>query len=185
MVDEVIFVVPYSNIETLTNWFLKSPTDFGHIIKIDLGKEKLPSTELNYVIENFPDDKWIVFCDEWVRLLNDIRPSLEGRNRNVLYGITGARYDKKNVLLQKFDGRTGDPQFDNKEVDSLGQGFLIVHSSILKKSGLKFDKNFVDKYMVDFSLQWKSQGKKNAIISLTSSYMPRILHLKKKKYWSK
>jgi len=180
---EVIFVVPFSNIEILNNWFLKSSIDFAEIIKIHLNKEKLATVELNKILESLPENKWIIFCDEWVRILNDIRPSLEGRNTNFLYGITGAKFDKKNVKLEKFDGRTGTPDFDNKEVDSIGQGCMVVHSSILKKTKIKFDEKFTDRYMVDFSLQWKSQGKKVAIISLASNYMPRIIPLNKEKFF--
>jgi len=172
--NKVTFVVPFSNEEVLKRWFLRSPLEDCEIIKLQVSKEKSASFQLNEILDVLKKKQWLVFCEEWVRLLKNVSPFLEGRSKNVLYGITGARLRKDDNKLQIFDGRSGYQMIDNKVVDSLGQGCIIIHASALKKFDLKFDENFVEKYMVDFSLQCSTQGMKLAILSLNCRFRERI-----------
>lgn len=185
MTEEIIFVVPFSKIEILNDWFLKSQIDYAHIIKIPLNKNKIAANELNQFLDKLPENKWIVFCDEWVQIVNDVRPILQGRNKNFLYGITGARIDKNSLKLQKCDGRSGFQELDNEKVDSIGQGCMIAHSSALIKNGIKFDEKFEEKYIVDFSLQWQNKIGKVAIIPLKCNFLPRVIPFKKEKLFMK
>lgn len=175
----VTFVVPFENEEVLKRWFLKSPLEDVEIIRLQLNKEKSAPNQLNEILNELKKKQWLVFCEQWVRLQKNIAPFLEGRSKKVLYGITGARLRKDDNKLQTFDGRTGYKMIDSKPVDSLGQGCMIIHGSALKKFDLKFDENFVEKYMVDFSLQCSTQGMKVVILSLESRFKERILPYEK------
>jgi len=174
MTTNVAFIVPFSNEEILKKWFLKSPVKEEEIIKLPIDKEHSAPKLINKFLSNLKGKQWLVFCEEWIRLLKNVEPILADRNKNTTYGITGARIRKEDSKLQIFDGRTGYNKLDNKQVDSLGQGCIAVHSSAIKKFNLKFDENFEEKYMVDFSLQCKVNGMKNCIMSVDSRFKERV-----------
>jgi len=180
--NDITFIVPFSSEEILKQWFLKSSLKNHEIIKIPTNK-KSPPYQLNKILDNLKKKEWLVFCEERVRLLKDIGPSLEDRSKNFVYGITGALLRKKDTKLEVFDGRTGNKMIDNKLVDSVGQGCMIIHSSALEKYDLKFDEDFVDRYMVDFSLQCFSKGMKIAIFSLESKFKERFIPYDKEEFF--
>jgi len=180
--NKITFIVPYSNEEVLKNWFLKSSLKNYEIIKIPTNK-KSAAFQLNKILDNLKKKEWLVFCEERVRLLEDFGPSLEDKSKNFVYGITGALLRKKDKKLEIFDGRTGNKIIDNELVDSVGQGCMIIHSSALEKYDLKFDEDFVDRYMVDFSLQCFSKGMKVAILSLESKFKEKFIPYDKEEFF--
>jgi len=172
---KVAYIIPYSSEDILNRWFLKSPIKDEEIITLKVTKEKSAPILLNEILDDLKSKQWLVFCNDWIRFLKKIEPVLENKKKNFLYGITGARFKKDEKKLQVFDGRTGYKNLENKIVDSIGQGCMILHSSILKKFDLKFDENFVEGYMVDFSLQCRTNDIKIAIIPVESKFKERIM----------
>jgi len=185
MDTNVTFILPFSNEDILKNWFLKSPIKDEEIIKLEISKNKSAPILINEILDDLKKKQWLVFCEEWVRFLKKINPLLKDKNKQVVYGITGARILKDENKFQVFDGRTGYQMIDDKLVDSLGQGCLVIHSSLLKKFDLKFDEEFKDRYMVDFSLQCKTKGIKVGIIALNSRFKERIIRYGKEHIFRK
>lgn len=174
---KVTFIVPYSNEVVLEKVFLKSNIE-DEVIKLKITKDKSAPQLLNEILDELKRKEWLVFCDEWVRLLQNPKSILEINNINILYGVTGARMKEDNTL-QTFDGRLGYPMVDRKFVDSLGQGCMILHAKALKKFDVKFDENFDEKYMVDFSLQCKIKGFNTAILALQCRFKVRFNSVEK------
>ena len=177
MVIKVCYIVPYSDERVLKNWFLRSNLE-DEVIKLKISKEKSAPQLLNEILDDLKKKEWLIFCDEWVRLLEKPNSILESKNHKILYGVTGALI-KEDGVIQTFDGRLGYPMVDGKFVDSLGQGCMILHADAIKKFDLMFDENFEDKYMVDFSLQCKIKGFNAAILALQCRYKERIIPVEK------
>jgi len=175
MTEKVTYVVPFSNENILKKWFLRGSIKKENVIRLAISPEQSAPKLLNKFVSELKEKQWIVFCEEWVGLLKPLEPLIKNRGKGVLYGITGARIKKDSKKLQIFDGRTGYNMIDNKVVDALGQGCLIIHSSAIKKHDLQFDEDFKEKYMVDFSLQCKAKGMKTAIISIESRFKERMI----------
>jgi len=175
MTSKVTYIVSFSNEDVLKNWFLKSPLENEEVITLPVSKEISAPYQLNKILDDLKGKQWLVFCDEWVRLLKNFSNIIRDRDKNVLYGITGALIRKSNNQLQIFDGRTGYNMIDKKLVDSVGQGCMVIHSSAIRKFDLMFDEDFNDKYMIDFSLQCKVHGMKVAIISMRSTFKERVI----------
>ena len=114
------------------------------------------------------DDQWIMFCHEDFQLKEDIIPKLITLDQNVIWGPIGAvlSYRKSwipgGVPFFSFHGLitesekngdnphlTGDGLSGN--VDTLDCQCLIVHTSLLQKTHLRFDENLsFDLYAEDF-----------------------------------
>jgi len=175
----LVYIVPYSNEKILNKWFFRSPTNDNQVKTIQIPKESCAPIELNKILEDYDDNNWLVFCDQDVRLLENLAPLLDGKKKDTLYGVTGAVIKKPQNEIVIIDGRTGYPMIDNKKMDSVGQGCMIIHSSALKKYNCKFDEHFVDLYMIDFSLQCKQNGMKIASISLPSIFNEKVINIEK------
>jgi len=178
MAAKVTYIVPYSDDRVLKNWFLKSNIEDDELIKLKISKDRSAPQLLNEILDDLKKKEWLIFCEEWVRILQNPNSILESKNQKILFGITGARI-KEDGDIQTFDGRLGYPMVDRKFVDSLGQGCMILHADALKKFDLMFDENFEDKYIVDFSLQCKIKGFNAAILALQCRYKERIIPVKK------
>jgi len=174
--NKIAFIVPYNNEQILNKWFKKSQINDSEVKTISIPSDSSAPQELNKNIENFPN-KWLVFCEQGVRFHKDVASFLENKNKDVVYGIIGASLKKSENKIHIVDGRTGHPGNDEKEVDSLGQGCIIIHSSIFKKFNCKFDERFHHVYMSELSLYCKSKGLKVAILPIPSLFRDQIINL--------
>lgn len=122
---------------------------------------------------DYAKDAWFVFCHEDFELQEDLAPVLAGLDRNALYGPVGCRlYTAKKTLFgeRKKSLYLGQIVCSNKDgsdlfvegkkidaperVDTVDCVCLIVHSSLVKKTGLRFctDLSF-DLYAEDFCIR--------------------------------
>ncbi len=162
--NKLVYLVPVLNPEIFDNWFAKSEIE-EEILKIPIPSNSSVSQEFNKILENIPEDKWLVFCEQDVRFLENIVQKLEDKDQSVVYGVMGARRtdDGKREII---DGRGGNSALEGKLVDSLTQGCIIVHSSLLKKLHFTFDASLDFQYMLDFSLYCKKRGIPQKIIPI-------------------
>ena len=134
-------------------------------IPIDNLKENLPvSVRYNAFLDSFDGDGWIVFCHEDWELLAPLEPILEKLDRKRLYGPIGAmikeerkadfiylcgsvsQSDKNGKHRSKVKGI-----YPEGEVGTFDCQCLIVHSSLVREKGLRFDPNLrFDMYVEDF-----------------------------------
>jgi len=153
---KVTFVIPCTNKEVYGEWFSQSKIE-GEKICLEISDKKLIPSKLNEFLKQIKDDRWLVFCNQDTTFYQDISQKLEKKKTDSLYGIIGARL-KTNGELEPLDGRSGNFLLEDREVDSLGQCCIAIHSSTIKKHTLKFDDAFYDNFMMDFSLSCKRAG---------------------------
>jgi len=182
---ELSYIIPFSNDNILKNWFMKSPLEDEEIITLHLDQENSAPQKLNKILDDLKKKQWLVICDEGVRLLKNARQFLKDLDKKRLYGITGARIGKEDKKFQTFDGRTGFKMINNKIVDSIGQGCMIFHASLLKKHELQFDESFIERYMVDFSLKCKIKGIDVSILSIESRFKERVFSYEEEELFRK
>lgn len=117
---------------------------------------------------------WFVFCHEDWQTLSDMNRVVKRLSPDAIYGVCGAFYNEKNntkylygqIIQSRRDGsnriKWGVPlhrlggvlgQGGQKTVDTVDCQCLIVHSSLIKKYGLRFDENLMfDFYTEEFSI---------------------------------
>lgn len=112
---------------------------------------------------------WFVFCHEDWQVLEDIGKVLQGRDRDTLYGTIGVKYEKKGekgyihskgrILQCDKDGsreiRVGIKAHKRGDLaDTADCQCVIVHSDLIKKTGLRFDEHLsFDFYVEEFCIQ--------------------------------
>ncbi len=120
---------------------------------------------------DFSLDAWIVFCHEDFQLYEMLEPLLEKADKNTLYGpigvITkrhwGIYYQWKLLgeieTSDKFGenvGKVGASVPFGTFVETFDCQCLIVHSSLIKRTGMRFDEQLsYDLYVEDFCMQAK------------------------------
>lgn len=140
--------------------------------KSDNSSENIPiPIRYNHFFESydFSRESWFVFCHEDFEFKEDPVTLISSLNKSLLYGPIGAatrtylgllqvcQYrgqiissDKSGDHIEKM-GRVVDP---GTRVDTLDCQCLIVHSSLIRKTGIRFDQNLTfDLYVEDFCLQ--------------------------------
>lgn len=111
-------------------------------------------------------EAWFMFCHEDFELRESLSPILEGMDRSALHGVVGgARRGFAGFGTQVIYGNMTECRRDGNgrewkvgkhidkatEVESFDCCCLIVHSSLVKEHGLRFDENLqFDLYVEDF-----------------------------------
>jgi len=128
----------------------------------------------NHFLENdLHEEGWLVFCHQDFSFLEDIHDRLEGLSKDFIYGPIGAvnrkgiffkswrpRFHRKVLLGQINQSDDAVHFYKNGRylkrpviVNTVDCCCLIVHSSLIKKHNLRFDKMFkFHLYSEDFSL---------------------------------
>ena len=112
---------------------------------------------------------WFVFCHEDWQVLEDIGKVLQGKDKDTLYGTIGVKYEKKGekgyihskgrILQCDKDGsreiRVGIKAHKRGDLaDTADCQCVIVHSDLIKKTGLRFDEHLsFDFYVEEFCIQ--------------------------------
>lgn len=150
-----------------------------NLLPLDNLKENKPITvRYNEFLDSFTEEGWIVFCHEDWMLECDIRPILETLDKSMLWGPIGVYleecqhsdfvhlYGRVNHSMKDGRGKTAVVGLeDSARVDCFDCQCLIVHSSLIKQYGLRFDPNLkFDMYVEDFCV---NAYEKHDIISHT------------------
>lgn len=133
---------------------------------LDNLRENLPITvRYNRWLDSFDGDEgWIIFCHEDWKPLEDLVPILEKLDKGKLYGPIGSYVEQCEhsdfqslrgfVIQSRKDGshvKQLHAMVDSEEVDTVDCQCLMVHSSLLREYGLRFDENLsFDLYVEDF-----------------------------------
>ena len=135
------------------------------IVTLDNTKENLGiPVRYNSFLDSIEEEGWIVFCHEDWMLECDLQSILEGHDKDFLYGPIGVFVEeRKNRDFIFMNGevkhcrkngespRTVYGIETSARVDCFDCQCLIVHSSLVKKYGLRFDENLLfDMYVEDF-----------------------------------
>jgi len=135
------------------------------IVTIDnLTENKGIAARYNEFLEHFNGEGWIMFCHEDWQLDEDIRPYLEKADPLRLYGPVGSFVKEckhSDFIVTKGRIIQGNKDFSSERmlqigpkegrVDTFDCQCLIVHSSLIRKYGLRFDENLTfDLYVEDF-----------------------------------
>ena len=135
------------------------------IVTLDNREENLGIPfRYNRFLDSVEEDGWIVFCHEDWMLECDISSVLDGLDKNCLYGPVGVFVEEGG--RRDFIFMHGEVRHCSKEgesprtvygietsarVDCFDCQCLIVHSSLVKRYGLRFDQNLLfDMYVEDF-----------------------------------
>lgn len=136
-----------------------------HLIPLD-NREKNRAIPVLYneVLDVLPEHAWAVFCHEDWMPLEDLYPRLEKLDKNGIYGPVGAFLEERtkasflhirgSVLQCEKDG-SQERLFRGAELEDRVDCFdcqcLIVHASLVKRLGLRFDLRLAfDLYAEDF-----------------------------------
>jgi len=169
MPSELVYIIPSSNEKILDRWLLKSSIPLMNTEIIPISKESQAVVELNKFLDKITpgDNRWLFFCEEHIKLLEDPTTLLEGKNMDTVFGVVGGGKvsNENDPEVEVFDARN-DSAVASNPVESLGQGILIVHASVIAKKSLRFDEKFPDYYMTEFSIQCKESGLTIALLPL-------------------
>ncbi|MDL2317399.1 class I SAM-dependent methyltransferase, partial [Desulfovibrio sp. OttesenSCG-928-A18] len=135
----------------------------------------------NAVLDSWPEDKdaWLLFCPDYMEFLQNPWPPPVGAgasagklSRAALYGVMGCRM-VKNLRGKRFCehfGRMREPAADGGEylsglgltaamqVEALGCGLVLLHSSLAARLCLRFDEAFADAlYVEDLCLRARAE----------------------------
>jgi len=75
MTEKVTYVVPFSNENILKKWFLRGSIKKENVIRIAISPEQSAPKLLNKFVSELKGKQWLVFCEEWVRLLKNVEPN--------------------------------------------------------------------------------------------------------------
>lgn len=109
---------------------------------------------------DYSREAWFVFCHEDFELLEPLTPHLKQLSKDVIYGVCGQSLKNGNLGYQLNSNKDGSQlEFRGKpiktiaKVDTLDCCFLMVHSSLVRKHGLRFDEELTwDLYVEDFCI---------------------------------
>ena len=139
-----------------------------HFYAFDNNKENLTIPKrYNSFLEDYDysQENWFVFCHEDWEIKEDLMTRLESLDKNALYGPIGVALNWNGFSSRVFgeiensnkDGSgllvVGNKCLPLSEVGTFDCQCLIVHSSLIKKYGLRFDKNLSwDLYVEEFCI---------------------------------
>jgi len=111
--------------------------------------------------DDFPDNDWVAFVHEDFEFLEDPRRRMAALDQRAIYGVAGVTESGRAVLAilnSAKDGSglvfSGCPYAGPREVSTLDCMCLIVHSSLVRRLGLRFDENLsFDLYAEVFSAE--------------------------------
>lgn len=148
----------------------------------------------NHFIDHYmSDDAWLVFCHQDFGFSEDPAEKLKSLDRTGIYGPIGAvkkrgfyfRHGKPAFAKKVLIGQIQQARNDNKYfphgvhldkpqiVDTVDCCCLVVHSSLIKKHGLRFDEQFdFHLYSEDFSLNaWYIHGIRTRAVQMPARHM--------------
>lgn len=154
---------PYTNVHTL--YALDNRTANEHI-----------SIHYNRFLDayDYTNPAWFIFCHEDFELTQDITPLLTSLDKTALYGPIGAKTSIRYFGLFYVWQLLGQITESNKDgsnprligtsvpsgttIETFDCQCLIVHSALIKKTGLRFDEHLsFDLYIEDFCIQAKEK----------------------------
>ena len=151
-------------------------------VALDNTKENLSiSVRYNSFLDAHDEPAWIVFCHEDWRLDCDLLPLLEGLDKGCLYGPIGMWVEQcRNADFMEVRGFTVDGPKDGSasnvfrgvrlegRVDSFDCQCLIVHNSLIREKGLRFDERLsFDLYVEDFCVNaYEKAGVESRILPM-------------------
>ena len=134
----------------------------------------------NQFLSTFQKEGWLVFCHEDWMPLEDLKPCLQGLDRQFLYGPIGAYMETcphadfihlcGDILQCRKDGsRTKHIRgtWTDGQADCFDCQCIIVHSSLLRGQSLRFDEHLsFDLYAEDFCAAAWQKGVPSRILPL-------------------
>ena len=150
------------------------------LVALDNLRENKPITvRYNEFLDTLEDDGWIVFCHEDWMPECDLRPILETLDKSMLWGPIGVYLEEcEHSDFVHLRGRVNHSGKDGSgkvavggaepydRVDCFDCQCLIVHSTLVRRYGLRFDPNLhFDMYVEDFCV---NAYEKYGIISHTA-----------------
>jgi len=170
--DEIIFISVVRDQKMYQHCFKDNPncTKQKLVILDNSLENKGISTRYNEFLEsyNYSHPAWLIFCHEDWKLLKDIQPVLNKRDKSKLYGTIGVMYkDSKKYRLIYSRGQIeqcrkdgsrnitlgSKPPFKGVKADTADCQCLIVHSDLIKQHNLRFDEHLTfDFYVEEFCI---------------------------------
>jgi len=140
---------------------------------------------------NPKDDFWVAFLHQDFIFNENPLPKLQNLDKNCIYGAIGIAFPafflqikpefifrvfRRCMLGQIFEGegtrRVGHKIAGNPEVETLDCCCCIVHSSLLKESGLRFDENLnFHMYVEDLCISAKNKGIKSKALQIDCRHL--------------
>lgn len=175
---KVVFVSVFTDVDLYTRCVLENPFVKGnaHIGTrgYDNSVDNQPiAARFNQFLNNWDESQeaWFVFCHSDWEVLEDLTPKLDRLDKAVLWGPIGAKLLKygdqwRQVYCGTIQERSRDGTVTRTvwnrhsetgtSVDTFDAQCVIVHSSLVKKFGLRFDEKYqFDLYAEDFCVAAK------------------------------
>lgn len=175
---QVLFVSAFTDASLYTKCILENPfirenENIG-TRGYNNSQENLPiSVRYNQFLSDWDDAKeaWFIFCHSDWEILEDVTAKLDGLDKSVIWGPIGAKLLKNHdhwcqvycgtIQERSRDGTVSRTVWNRHSdtgtpVDTFDAQCLIVHSSLVRKFGLRFDENYqFDLYAEDFCVMAK------------------------------
>lgn len=175
--QRLIYVTVVRDFTFYDRFFINNPSVNEHTLyPIDNRADNLYiTTRYNQFLDSYDyeSEAWFIFCHEDFEVRKEIASLLSGLDKKTLYGPVGCRLviTKKTlfgnrtkslylgqVLCSDKDGANefyeGQKIAAPERVDTVDCMCLIVHSSMVKETGLRFDENLsFDLYAEDFCIR--------------------------------
>ncbi|GHZ20422.1 putative glycosyltransferase protein [Vibrio cholerae] len=160
----------------------------------------IPKRYNDFIEKNINSDCWLVLCHQDFTFLENMDDKFEKMDKNVLYGPIGAtRLKGKRIILGQINqgdrGRIfkhGAKIVHERVVDTVDCMCIIVHSSLLKRTGLRFDEkldfhHYTEEFCLSGFLNHNLETKAiqmeclhTSYGSLSSSYYKAVRYVKNK-----
>ena len=173
----IVFVSVVRDYAFYDRFFTNNPAVNRYVLNpIDNRSENLHiTTRYNRFLDSydFGKDAWFVFCHEDLEMKEDPALILEKLDKGALYGLAGRRLEYRKGWFGRprvksigvgslihsdkngdFAAVQGEPLPEPLKVDTVDCACLMVHSSLIEKTGLRFDESLsFDLYTEDFCIQ--------------------------------
>lgn len=183
MTEPVYIVSVVRNYDMYGRCVLDNPYCKGlKAVALDNREENLSiSVRYNQFLDSCTEPAWIIFCHEDWALGCDILPLLQELDKGSLYGPIGVWIREcRNSDFLEVRGRTVDGPKDGSKafvyrgmsldgkVDTFDCQCLIVHNSLVREKGLRFDERLsFDLYVEDFCVSaFENYGIESRILPL-------------------
>lgn len=171
--SQVVFVSAFTDASLYARCILENPwikaVDGIGTQGYDNSRENLPiSVRFNQFLDHWDEarEAWFIFCHSDWEVLEDVNAKLEGLDKSVIWGPIGAKLLKQpdhwrqihcgTIRERSRDGSVSRTVWNRHSetgtpVDTFDAQCLIVHSSLIRQHGLRFDEQFqFDLYVEDF-----------------------------------
>lgn len=175
---QVVFVSAFTDASLyakciLENPFVRDNEDIGTQGYSNAQDNRSISVRYNQFLNDWDDakDAWFMFCHSDWEILEDVTAKLDGLDKSVIWGPIGAKLLKHHdrwcqvycgtIHERSRDGTVSRTVWNRHSdtgtpVDTFDAQCLIVHSSLVRRYGLRFDENYqFDLYAEDFCVMAK------------------------------